>query len=152
MNCCFTGHRDLPETEKERIYKDTLEAVENLVRLGVKTFICGGAVGYDMLCGEIVLKLKEAGEDIKLVMAQPCGGQDKYFSENDKIRYKNLTESADEVHCLAEHYFRGCMQARNRYMVDNSEYVIAYCKKTTGGTAYTKNYAVKKGKNVIDIV
>ena len=45
---------------------------------------------------------------------------------------------------LAEHYFRGCMQQRDKYMADRADVLIAYCKKDVGGTAYTVHYFKKK--------
>lgn len=149
-NCCFTGHRDLPENEKN-IYNKVLKSVKTLTDKGVKTFICGGAVGFDLLCGEVILHLKKNGAQINLVMALPCKEQDKYFSPEDKIRYKNLLEGADKVIYTAEKYHRGCMHKRNRFMVDNCAYVIAYVSKASGGSYYTKSYAEKNGREIINI-
>jgi len=48
-------------------------------------------------------------------------------------------------------YTRGCMQLRNRYMVDRADTLIAYVKRDSGGSAYTKRYAIKKGLTIIDV-
>ena len=58
---------------------------------------------------------------------------------------------ADEVRVLAPRYYDGCMQARNRYMVDRASVCIAYLTETRGGTAGTVRYAEKQGISVINL-
>ena len=41
---------------------------------------------------------------------------------------------------------KGCMHARNRYMIDNSSLCIAYMTRQSGGTAYTVKYAQENNK------
>ena len=65
--------------------------------------------------------------------------------------YDRIIALADEVICLSERYYKGCMYARNRFMVDNSNYCICYMTETTGGTAYTVGYAKQQGLHVINI-
>ena len=65
--------------------------------------------------------------------------------------YERIIALADEVICLSERYYKGCMHARNRFMVDNSNYCICYMTETTGGTAYTVGYAKQQGLHVINI-
>lgn len=110
---------------------------------GVTTFLNGVAVGFDLLAAEYVLELKKKFPNVKLIACVPCYGQEKKYSTEDKARYIKIIKNADEVVALAEHYFRGCMQNRDRYMVDNAELLICYCRKTTGGTAYTVRYFEK---------
>ncbi len=139
--CVFTGHRDLGEA----FYSEALlEAVRERIDAGVKIFLNGGARGFDLLAAEFVLSLQFEFPEIKLVVCVPCEGQDKYFSEEDKQRYRAVVSCADEVLTLSEHYFRGCMQTRDRFMADRADEMIAYCKKREGGTAYTVRYFQKR--------
>ena len=75
----------------------------------------------------------------------------KYFNKTQKLTYLNLIEKADKIKYVSDEYFDGCMQKRNRYMVDNSSILIAYLYSNMGGTKYTVNYAEKNGKNIIYI-
>ena len=68
-----------------------------------------------------------------------------------KAEYQAILECADEVLVMYEHYVRGCMHARNRKMADDSSKCVAFCTEKTGGTAYTVNYADKKGIEIIMI-
>ena len=89
--------------------------------------------------------------DIRLVIVMPHKEQAKRWSTEEKAQYKHIKSSADEVICLAEHYYRGCMQRRNRYMVDHCGVCICYLTQDTGGTAYTVKYARKQGLSVINL-
>ena len=53
--------------------------------------------------------------------------------------------------CLQEEYTRGCMQKRNKYMVDNSQYVIAVWDGSKSGTFNTLKYARKLKRNIMVI-
>lgn len=147
--CCFTGHRQISHGELETIKKQTEAKVSELINNGVDTFMAGGALGFDTVAALTVLKLKLGHPEIKLILALPCREQTKFWKPEDIETYEKINEMADEVACLSERYTRSCMFARNRYMVDNSDFVIAYCKKQTGGSAYTVEYAKKHGKTVI---
>ena len=146
--CCFSGHRVLPDIQ---IIKTKLqEETERLIRKGVTLFLNGGAIGFDMLAAEVVLSLKP-NYNIKLEMVLPCLNQDKAWNERNKIRYNYILNNADKVTYLSSDYYKGCMLLRNKYMVDHSEYCIAYLVNQFGGTYYTVNYALNNDKNVVNI-
>ncbi|MDO5478070.1 MAG: SLOG family protein [Clostridia bacterium] len=147
--CAFTGHREIPEEDFERVRDFTKKTVDLLVARGVNRFITGGAAGYDMLAAEIVIEAKKYAS-VKLVVAVPCKGQDRYYKKCDRERYRRIIDMADEVEILSGHYFDGCMHIRNRYMVDNSDFLVSYCTRDSGGSYYTRDYARKKGKYVIE--
>ena len=148
--CFFTGHRDIPEYVQHLINAKLLETIDGLYGKGYVNFICGGAVGFDTMAAKAVLERKKE-LDIRLVLYLPCKDQDKKFSPKQKAEYQAILESADEVLVMYEHYVRGCMHARNRKMADDSSKCVAFCTEKTGGTAYTVNYADKKGIEIIMI-
>ena len=132
--CVFTGHRELPLDFSKKQLKS---AIEKLISLGVDTFLCGMAIGFDLLAAETVLTLRKKHPQIKLITCIPCIGQEKYFSKTDQKRYVDAVKKADEQVILADSYYRGCMQARDKYMAERGDVMIAYCIKTEGGAAYT---------------
>ena len=133
-NCVFTGHRELGDDFSKLRLKRT---IETLIKQGVENFYNGMAIGFDLLAAEYVLALRKKHPQVKLIACVPCYGQEKYFSEADKKRYVKILKKADETVVLADHYYQGCMQNRDRYMVERAEVMIAYCTKATGGAAYT---------------
>ncbi len=145
LSCCFTGHRILAAGDRERLVCDLRHALPVFAESGVKEFICGGALGFDMLAAEEVLRLKQSFPDIRLSLVLPCRDQAARWTVAQKSIYASILEKADEVDCLFEGYVNGCMQMRNRRMVDRSQVCIAYYSGKPGGTAYTVNYAKEKG-------
>ena len=105
--------------------------------MGVDTFLCGMAIGFDLLAAETVLSLKKNYPQIKLVACIPCIGQEKYFSKTDQKRYTDAVKKADEQVILSDSYYRGCMQVRDKYMAERGDVMVAYCTKKEGGAAYT---------------
>ena len=132
--CVFTGHRELPLGFPKRKLKTT---IEGLISLGVDTFLCGMAIGFDLLAAETVLSLKKNYPQIKLVACIPCICQEKYFSKTDQKRYTDAVKKADEQVILSDSYYRGCMQVRDKYMAERGDVMVAYCTKKEGGAAYT---------------
>lgn len=155
---CFTGHRPqkLPwrfnEYDSRCIkMKETLKnLIENSIKNDYDTFICGMALGFDIICAETILELKKIYPHIILIGALPCKNQDCKWLPKDKIRYQNILSQVDKVRCIYDTYNGSeCMLERNRYMVNNSSLMIALFDGKAGGTKSTINYAKKQGVEVI---
>lgn len=156
--CCFTGHRPnkFPWGNNERDircfkYKASIQTkVLSLINNGVYHFICGGAIGFDMYCAEIVLLLKEQYPDIKLEVAVPCENQHSLWNKDFQMRYLEILKKADIVTYVSREYTSFCMSKRNDYMLNKSDIVVAgFVEGTTGGTANTIKKAQKLGKKII---
>lgn len=149
--CCFTGHRDIPPAGKEAITRQLENVMIRLVHAGICRFVAGGAIGFDTLAAQTVLRLRERYPAIKLILALPYLNQTKRWGESDIALYETIKEQANEVVYTYQDYSRGCMHKRNRYMVDSSGICVCYCLRDKGGTAYTVHYAEKKGLTIIYI-
>lgn len=148
---CFTGHRILPKDRIPMITQLLKTTVSQLVSKGVIFYGCGGAIGFDMLAGFSVLEMKKEYPQIKLILVLPCMNQDMKWRQPDRDRYHELSERADKKVLLQRDYDDGCMLRRNRHLVDNSGFCIAYLTQNKGGSFYTVNYANSKGRNVINL-
>ena len=150
--CCFTGHREIPACDIDSIRERLKREIERLyAENGIATFYAGGATGFDALASEAVIECRAVHPAIRLVIVMPHKEQASLWSAEKKEQHEHIKSSADEVICLAEHYCRGCMQRRNRYMVDHSRICICYLTRDTGGTVYTVKYARKQGLSVINL-
>lgn len=140
--CCVTGHRDIPEEQMDRIQKLLRQEILAAIEDGYTYFISGFAAGADLLFADIVAELKET-YPITLEAAIPYPGRMKTPDET----FQRLIRCCDTVKIHSDSYFKGCYMRRNRYMVDQSQRVVAvYDGRPTGGTAATVRYA--KGKDV----
>lgn len=152
ITACFTGHRSLPLRRQSEFISNTDTAIAHLYEQGYKNFIAGGAVGYDTLAACRVVIAKRNYSDVNLILALPCRNQtERWTSENDLKMYKFLLGAADDVIYTSQFYDKGCMQIRNRWMVDHSSVCIAYCTSNTGGTASTVRYAKRNNLRVINV-
>lgn len=151
VSCCFTGHRTIPRVEESAIRNRLAQSVLQLYREGYRAFIAGGALGFDTMAAEVVLALKPKLTEISLILVLPCGNQADRWHEAARARYETLKERADEVVCLYPTYFDGCMQARNRYMVDASSACIAYMTRPYSGAGQTVRMAERAGHRLINV-
>lgn len=149
--CCFTGHRDIPISKRDLVWHALENEVARAYALGIRSFIAGGALGFDMLAAHAVLKLREAHPEVTLTLAIPCRDHDAAWSMESKREFARILCAADRAVYVSEAYARGCMYKRNRYMVDLSCLCISYCTKSTGGSRYTVSYANSCGIEVREI-
>ncbi len=148
--CCFTGHRKLTLQQTCFAYEKTKEIIKELISSEYKNFCCGGALGYDTVAANVVIELREQ-YDIKLVLILPCENQDMYFTPQQRAVYNEIKQKADKVIYTEQEYKRGCMHKRNRALVDVSSVCVCCSIYEKGGTAYTIDYAHKKGLKVINL-
>ena len=147
--CCFTGHRDIPPEILPALAAKLEAAILELIADGIRYFYAGGALGFDTLAAETVLRLRNQFPQIQLILALPCREQTRGWSTASVKRYESILRRANKVIYTSEHYTRGCMQRRNRFMVDRSAVCVAYCTRATGGSAYTLQYARKAGLRIL---
>ena len=149
--CCFTGHRDFERTVTDRQMLIFQKLVDNLIGYGYTTFVAGGALGFDTVAAEYIIKKREEGCNVRLELVLPCADQDARWGFMQKRRYKKMLKAADSIECLHERYIDGCMQERNRRMVDKSSACVAFCTQNYGGTAGTVRYAKNRGVTVYNV-
>ena len=157
--CCFTGHRpqklsfgyqeDHPDCL--RLKKVLRNEILNKIQSGCTGFMTGMAMGTDIWCAEIVLEFKKqfSRENIILTAVIPYQNQAASFPVGYMKRYARLLQHVDATVLIGEKYVPGCMQKRNRFMVDNAACLIAVWGGAAGGTRDTLGYARKKGLEIV---
>lgn len=150
--CCFTGHRDISAMTYQELLDQMLPLFKRLVDRGFEYFVCGGALGFDTFAANFINSMKQSGYPVKLVLMLPCKDQTARWSAYDKAVYEHILNTADEVIWLADRYYSGCMQARNRAMVDASRACICYLHEAGhSGTRQTVEYAQSHGVAVVNV-
>lgn len=150
--CCFSGHRRLPNDKLQIITENLNNEIEKLINEGVDTFYCGGGLGFDRIAASIIAKKKDSGINIRLIFALPCKKWNKLWNEAQKKPYVNLLGKADEVIYVSENYYDGCMEKRNQYMVDVSDFCICALLYERTGTSQTVRMAKEKGIKIINTI
>lgn len=149
----FTGHR---------IFKANDETIGNLVAVLIKLisegstdFYGGGALGWDMLCENAVLKLREEFPDIKLHLILPCPPEEQtaFWLMAQIEEYQKILKSADSVEIVSKHYSKDCMKKRNERLAELGDVCVCYYneKRRRSGTGQTVRLAEKSGKEIINL-
>ena len=145
---CFTGHRELPPVRSaayRQLVAHTEAAIRRAFDRGARRFYCGGAEGFDLLAGQLVLLTQARHLDIHLILLLPYTGFGEGFSAANKAELARQKKAAEEVLYLSNHYFPGCMAIRNRQLVEDADLCIAYLTRAPSGTAQTVGFAREKG-------
>lgn len=159
--CCFTGHRPAKIFDGAQFDSQPVRRLISVIGLhihdliddGYDTFISGMARGIDMWAARLVLDFKRQNPHIRLICAMPYRGHGSGFKGADRWELFNLLEEADQTVYVSEYYFKGCMDVRNRFMVDNSSAVMGVVSDYKSGTGKTIAYAKKQGLrcDIIDL-
>ena len=149
--CCFTGHRHIPASEYNALDQRLEAEIENLIQQGVRYFGTGGAVGFDTMAAFAVLRLRMRCPHIQLILVLPCQTQARGWDKVNKKIYNQIRRQADKVVYVSKQYTPGCMQERNRHLVNHSAACICYLTNPKSGAAYTVNYAKQSGLRIINL-
>lgn len=139
--CTFFGHRDCPESIRVILKKE----IERLIcNQHVDTFYVGTQGSFDRMAYSALIELRSKFSNIKVYRVLA------YMPRNDAVSNDNaqsedtiLPEGIERVHP------RYAIVWRNNWMIDHSEYVIAYTTHPTGGAFQAVERAQKKGKAVV---
>ncbi len=156
--CGITGNRNITDynDEDKALLNQKIDFILSMLieNLNTKSFLCGMAIGADLMIAKRIIKYrKEHNEDIKIYSVIPCENQDLKWKDEQKREYREVLKECEPSGYKYGPYTKGCMQRRNRYIVDNSDYVFAILnpKIKRGGTVQTVNYAIKKNKGIFFI-
>ena len=152
----FTGYRPqkMPfgfDEQDERCvdFKKRLhDTIESFIWQGYQHFISGGALGMDMYAAEAVLDLKKQYPEIMLEMVSPFDTQAAKWAPEYRQRHDALFDKADIVTATGHAYSKSSIFARNRYLVDNADMLLAAYDGQPGGTEMTIRYARQMGIQV----
>lgn len=140
----FFGHRTLysiipMEKEIERIVRELIETKEFV------EFYVGRNGDYDICVASTVKRVqKEMGYNNSApILVLPYTVKDIEYYQN---YYNDIILPLEE-----KTHFKAAITKRNRWMVDNSELVLAYVERESGGAYQALRYAEKRGVNIINL-
>ncbi len=141
MVCTFFGHKDAPSTIKENLMQTIIDLIENK---NVDKFYVGNQGNYDRM---VYLILKELSTsypiNFEIVLA--------YIPVNNpeiNKEYSGYTSIPEGIENVPKRF---AISYRNKWMVENSDFVITYVRHKTGGANKFKEIAERKHKTVINI-
>ncbi len=145
--CCFAGHSKLyGSVNLETLLYSKCE--ELILQTQVTCFWVGNYGSFDSLSAHTVQILKQKYPQIKLELILPYitneinENKEFYYQNFDSILLANIPESTP-----AKFKILKC----NEYMIDKSDFLIAYVNHTFGGAAKTFEYAQKKNIKICNL-
>lgn len=133
----FFGHRDCPHTVKPALREAIMELIH---KHNVTMFYVGDSGQYDAYCRSV---LKEIGANYAVVLSRMPGKPTEYDDFSDTMLPEGIVEGGPP---------RFAIERRNKWMIEQSDFVICYLRhRMYGGAAKFASLAEKKGKNVINI-
>jgi len=163
-SCCFIGHRKIEDTNDVEI--NLMKVIENLILTqNVNTFFWGSKSQFNDICKKVLKKLKEKYPHINRIYVRA-----EFPHINDDYKAYLLKDCDDTYY--PERIVRAGKAAyveRNFEMIDKCLYCIMYFNedyippmrkhsrrnvfpyKPNSGTKLSYDYAVKKGKKIINL-
>ncbi len=140
MKVAFCGNSRIFNAEK--LKKALYETVLELINKGATEFLLGGYGEFDILCALVLKSLKQDFPYIKSTIVIPY--INKKYNEDlyDDSEYPELEKVPPRLAILK----------RNEYMVDKADLLVSYVVYTHGGSFKTFKYAVKKKKEIVDLI
>ncbi len=144
-----SGHRT-DKTGDSLIVRAELRSVAQagLLRIGdVTEVICGMAESWDLAFGE-------AAADMGLLVtaAIPFKEQPDRWRRESRLRYEALLLRCHRVvYVSGPGYSDLKMEIRNRWMIDNSDYLLSCWNGSQGGTLNTIAYARDVGRPTLNV-
>ena len=162
--CCFFGHRKINETPEliERITKE----IEFLITENqVSVFYFGSKSQFDDLCHKVTTELKEKYPHIKRVYVRSAFQLIPDWYENSLLEHYEDTYFPEHI----ENAGKASYVERNQEMINKSDFCVVYYDENyapprrnsrrdltdyqpKSGTRLAYDYAVKKGKEIINVL
>lgn len=138
MTCTFFGHKDTPQSIKPLIKSAIIDLIE---QNGVNVFYVGNHGSFDSMVKSVLAELSES-YPIKyyIVLA--------YLPVNQVNSNYLHALFPDGIEYIPKRF---AISYRNKWMINESDYVIAYITHHWGGAAQFVEKAGRKGKNIINI-
>ena len=138
MICTFFGHSDTPETVKPTLKTAIIELIE---KEHVTGFYVGNHGNFDRMAISILSELaKIRCIRFYVVLAyQPTEKETAYLAH---------TVLPDGIETVPPRF---AINYRNKFMLENADFVITYVTHPWGGAAKFKQMAEKKQKRIIEL-
>lgn len=141
LTCTFFGHKDTPK-EIELTLKSTI--IDLIKNKNVCNFYVGNHGNFDYMVKRTLIELNKIYNINYAVVLAYLPGK-KYNPEEDSPTNTILPDGIETVpQKFAVNY-------RNKWMIEQSDYVVTYVKYAVGGACKFKELAERKKKTVINI-
>lgn len=140
--CTFFGHHDCPSWVKPRLQTILIDLIENS---GVDTFYVGNQGTFDAIARTVLSELKQIYPHIHYTIVLA------YMPQHNSTlgkEYEANTMLPEGIENVPRHF---AIIWRNKWMLRQAEYVVAYVVHSFGGAVQFVEMAQKQEKTVIHL-
>ncbi len=162
---CFTGHRPRRdgllfapgEARTERLAERAEDAIRLLcAQHGVRVFLCGMAMGFDLFAAQRLLDLKRRGEipeEVALIAVLPYP-QHAWDLKQERWRrtHREVLQCAQDQFVVSSQRGMDAFRRRNAFLVAHAMYVVAYWSHDIhSGTGQTVRMAQQQDRVLLNL-
>ena len=138
--CTFFGHRDCPKVSESKLRDVLIDLIESH---NVDMFYVGHQGAFDALVSEVLRELAQEYPHVRyaVVLAYMPPENSGPIDYSDTM----LPEGIELVHP------RYAISWRNNWMLQKSDFIVAYVNHSWGGAAQYVQKAVRSGRAVINL-
>ncbi|MDR0861796.1 MAG: hypothetical protein LBN30_03345 [Oscillospiraceae bacterium] len=140
--CTFFGHRTVPDELRPRL---RVEIERHIHEHNTTVFYVGNNGAFDRMAVGVLQKLKPLYPQIRvftILAYMPSVRDEKSVTEYDTTIYPEGLELVPKRFAIAR---------RNRWMAEQSAFVIAYVRTDYGGAYDAVRFAERRGKSVTNL-
>ena len=137
-SCMLIGHRDVP-CGIERVLRETV--VKLIKTEGAEVFYVGNHGSFDAMAWRTLTQIQREYPHIEVVEVLAYIPAKEEFP----LRTEAVTLYPEGMENIPKRF---AIIARNKWMVDHSDFVIAYARYSIGNASKIVQYAERKGKTV----
>ena len=140
--CTFFGHRDCPDTIKSTLREAVIDLIE---RRSVTRFYVGNQGAFDAIVFSVLRELEKKYPQIQYDVVLAYMPQETTEHDTEMEQHTLLPEGIETAPK------RFAIDRRNKWMLQNSDYVVTYVRYATGGAAKFASEAKRLGKTIVEI-
>ena len=140
MVCTFFGHRECPQSIKEKLTYTLVSLIEDE---NANTFYVGNQGTFDNIVYSSLIKLKQKYPFINIYLVLPYIPTEK----NNYIDY-TYTVLPEGIEKIPKRF---AISFCNNWMLDKADVILSFIQHDWGGAAQFVNKAKRKGKRVINM-
>lgn len=155
--CCVTGltPMSLPfgfdeENALAFALREVLQQeIEKVIESGCTRFLTGMEWGVEIICAEIILKLKEQHPQVHLVCILPYEEQAAKWNEEYRDRYFDILERSNDMKLISTRFTSDCYRLRDEYIVQHSNRILAVLDDEKNEIVSLVEKAIRKGMDTV---
>lgn len=140
--CTFFGHRDCPETIRDKLRKALVELIE---AEGVDVFYVGNHGAFDAMVRRQLRELARCYPHIRYAVVLAYLPRKRYVTEEADLQDTMLPEGIEAVPQ------KFAIVWRNKWMLCRSDFVVTYVTHTWGSAAQFAAMAARQNRRIIPL-